>query len=77
MMDNKQQEDVKVRIQAYRTIVEEYERLDNEIDTLITRNGGQSKNMSSDDLDLYRQLARKRRDILNEMRLLERDLLDE
>lgn len=77
MMDNKQQEDVKVRIQAYRTIVEEYERLDNEIDTLITRNGGQSKNMSSDDLDLYRQLARKRRDIMNEMRLLERDLLDE
>jgi hypothetical protein len=76
-MDNKQQEDVKARIQAYRTIVEEYERLDNEIDALITRNGGQSKNMSSTDLDLYRELARKRRDILNEMRLLERDLLDE
>lgn len=58
----------------YRQVVEAYEALDNQIDELIMANGGKSEDMSSEDRRLYREWARQRNEMLNEMRLLERRL---
>jgi hypothetical protein len=69
--------DVLHQVQAYRKIVLLYEALDEEIDKLIMEHGGVSENLSPDDLARYRDLARKRDEILNEMRILEQKLLDD
>lgn len=58
----------------YRQLVEAYEALDSKIDELIMANGGKSEDMSAADRRLYRQWARQRNEMLNEMRLLERQL---
>lgn len=61
-------------VQEYRRLVIEYETLDKQIDELIMAHGGHSDNMSPDELARYRQLARQRDDIQNEMRALEQEL---
>lgn len=61
-------------IQFYQAFVHEYERLDEEIDQLIMVNGGTSDKMPPEALQRYRQLARQRDDVLNEMRRLEQRL---
>ncbi len=61
-------------VRQYRQLVADYEAIDSRIDALIMANGGKSQDMSSEDRQLYRELARKRSEILNEMRLLERQL---
>lgn len=66
--------DTQERIQLYRDIVQEYETVDKQIDALIMRNGGASRNMSPADRDKYKELARKRSELHNEMRILEQDL---
>lgn len=58
----------------YRQLVEAYEALDSKIDELIMANGGKSEDMSAADRRLYRKWARQRNEMLNEMRLLERQL---
>lgn len=58
----------------YRQLVEAYEALDNRIDELIMANGGKSEDMSTEDRRLYRDWAGQRNEMLNEMRLLERQL---
>lgn len=67
--------DLLPQVQRYRDLVLRYEALDEAIDTLIMRHGGKSDNMPAADLKRYRDLARERDDVLNEMRALER-LLD-
>jgi hypothetical protein len=61
-------------VQNYRKLVLIYEALDEEIDRLIMVNGGTSEQMSPEAHERYRDLARKRDDVLNEMRLLEHKL---
>ncbi len=61
-------------VRQYRQLVEDYEAIDSRIDALIMSNKGKSEDMSAEDRRLYRDLARKRSEILNEMRLLERQL---
>ncbi len=58
----------------YRQLVESYEALDNKIDELIMANGGKSEDMSAQDRRLYRGWARQRNEMLNDMRILERQL---
>lgn len=58
----------------YRQLVEAYEALDSKIDELIMANGGKSEDMSAEDMRLYREWAGRRNEMLNEMRLLERQL---
>lgn len=58
----------------YRQLVEAYEALDSKIDDLIMTNGGKSEDMSAEDMRLYRQWAAQRSEMLNEMRILERQL---
>jgi hypothetical protein len=65
-------------VQFYQVYVMQYEKLDEEIDSLIMDNGGTSDKMPPEALARYRQLARKRDEVLNEMRRLEKRLsLDE
>ena len=61
-------------VQKYRGLVEAYEALDSRIDELVTASRGRTDRMSAADLRQYRELARKRTELLNDMRLLEQQL---
>lgn len=61
-------------VQRYRRLVEEYEALDAQIDELIMASDGNADKMSAADRRQYRDLARRRTEKLNAMRLLERQL---
>ena len=61
-------------VQRYRLLVEEYEALDSRIDSLIMASKGVMEKMSPADLIHYRQLARQRTELLNDMRMLEQQL---
>ena len=61
-------------VQKYQALVIEYEALDKEIDALIMAHGGSSEKMPSEDLERYRDLARKRDDVQGEMHELEMEL---
>lgn len=69
--------DLLQQVQQYRKVVLMYEALDEEIDTLIMAHGGTSDKMPAEDLQRYRSLARQRDELLNEMRTMEQQLLDE
>lgn len=62
------------RIQEYRKIVLLYEALDREIDDLIMAHGGFPEKMPPEALTRYRELARRRDDLQNEMRSIEQEL---
>jgi hypothetical protein len=64
------------RVQAYQKIVLDYEALDEEIDAFLAKHGGATERMSEEDLKRYRDLARRRDVIYNEMKALEQQLLD-
>jgi hypothetical protein len=66
--------DPRREVQNYRKMVLIYEALDEEIDRLIMANGGGSENMPPEALDRYRDLARKRDDVLNEIHIMEQKL---
>lgn len=62
------------KVQQYRKLVLVYEALDEEIDQLIMANGGHTDKMSPDVIARYRDLARRRDDVQNDMRALEQEL---
>lgn len=62
------------RVQRYKDIVLQYEALDEEIDALIMQYDGMSENMPPDAYSRYRDLARQRDELFNEMRTLEQQL---
>lgn len=66
--------DLLAKIQRYRQLVEAYEALDGEIDELVTVARGNTDEMSAADLRRYRDLARQRSELLNDMRRLEQVL---
>ncbi len=61
-------------VQRYRQLVEAYEALDSRIDELVTASRGDTNEMSADDLRQYREWARQRTELLNDMRLIEQQL---
>jgi hypothetical protein len=63
------------RVQEYRRLVLEYEALDEQVDALLELHQGATDRMSSRDLVHYRELARRRDDIHNQMRELEQQIL--
>ncbi len=76
------QDDTKTReqfheVMEYRKLVLLYEAIDAEIDKLIMMHGGRSEDLPDADRERYRDLARKRDDLQNEMRAMEQRLLDE
>lgn len=67
-------QDMQQQVKQYNSLVDEYHALDHEIDTLLNAHQGHTENMTSDDMALYRKLARKRDDVFNAMRVLGQDL---
>ena len=63
-------------VQEYRKLVLLYEALDAEIDKLIMAHGGRSEDMPPDDLNRYRELARKRDEVQNDIRVMEQELMN-
>lgn len=61
-------------VRQYRQLVEAYEALDSRIDELVNANRAPRDEMSAADLRQYRELARKRSELLSDMRLLEQQL---
>lgn len=70
-------DDMMDKVQNYQNVVLVYERLNSEINQLLTANNGATENMTKEDVARYRELARQRDEALNEMRILEKQLLDE
>jgi hypothetical protein len=62
------------QVQKYRKVVLLYEALDKQIDDLIMTYGGFMEKMPPEALARYRELARRRDDVQNEMRALELEL---
>lgn len=69
--------DTQDKVQMYREIVLQYEQIDEEIDALIMAADGMPDKLSPDELAHYRDLARRRDDLQNEMRWLEQQLMDD
>lgn len=65
------------QVTRYNELVQEYHALDEKIDTLIDAHQGHSENMSDESRETYRQLARERDDVFNQMRTMEQTLFNE
>lgn len=61
----------RAKIEAYRKLVLEYEQLDQEIDMLLTRHDGGTKNMSAEDFSRYRELAARRDEVYSRIQAME------
>ena len=70
-------DDMLQQVTRYNELVQEYHTLDEQIDDLIHAHQGHSENMSDESRETYRQLARQRDDIFNEMRTMEQTLFNE
>ena len=66
-----EERDSRQQVEEYRQLVLRYEALDEEIDSYLNAQGGKLDEMTEADLDHYRQMARQRDDLLNDMRALE------
>ncbi len=73
-MSGAQKSDQLKLVQRYRELVGDYESLDKRIDDLIMRHDGGTESMSEADFEAYRELARRRTEVQNEMRILEQQL---
>ena len=76
MMDSEENSTL-YQVQNYRKLVLIYEALQKQINALIMAGGGNSEQMSEEDRTRYRELANRRDEVLNEIRVLEQRLLDE
>ena len=61
----------------YQQAVEEFEKLDKQVDQLLSARGGHTDKLSDEDYTHYRELAELRNLAYNRMKTLERALLDE
>ncbi len=68
---SQEERDARQQVEEYRQLVLRYEALDEEIDAFLNAPGGKLDEMTEADLAHYRQLARQRDDLLNDMRALE------
>lgn len=71
------EDDTQSRIARYREIVLQYESIHHKISDLLDRHQGGTEHMSDDDRQHYREMARQRDELVNEIRVLEQQLLDE
>ena len=65
----------KGQVERYRLLVLSYEKLDKEIDELIMSYGGGTEKMPPEALAHYRDLARQRTDVQNDILWLEQRLM--
>jgi type I site-specific restriction-modification system R (restriction) subunit len=64
-------------IQEYQDAAQMYESLQTEINHLLTASNGSTENMTAEEVERYRKLARQRDEAHNKMRWLEQQLLGE
>lgn len=64
-------------VQTYRNLVLQYEAMHAGINALFQTHPGGTETMTERELAQYRDMARQRDELLNEMRLLEQQLLDD
>jgi hypothetical protein len=76
MSQQQPEDETRVNVESYRKIVVAYEALHAEISKLIEANNGGTEHMSPADLKRYREMARRRDELFNEMRWMEQQLLD-
>ena len=62
------------RVREYEQLMLEYEGLFKQIDALLVKHHGVADRMSDEDFERYRELARRRDDIHNQMKALERQM---
>ena len=65
-MSNEQEQ-----VQHYKQLVLDYEAIDAKVDALLENNGGHTENMTTSDMQTYRQLAAQRDDLFNQIRAIE------
>ncbi|MEM9952519.1 MAG: hypothetical protein AAF846_13005 [Chloroflexota bacterium] len=65
------------QVTRYNDLVQQYHDLDEQIDTLLEVHHGHSENMTDSIRQTYRNLARQRDDIQNQMREMEQILFAE
>jgi len=63
--------DMLQQVEKYNELVNQYQKLDDQIDTLLTNHYGHTSAINDDVMQQYRHLARQRDDIVNAMRQLE------
>ncbi len=73
--DDKHPMSDKDRVQQYRELVLQYEALDEQVDALLARHSGLTDKMSDEDHAQYRELARRRDEVYNQMKEMEQSLL--
>ena len=61
----------------YQQAVEEFEKLDRQVDQLLSSRGGHTDKLSDEEYTHYRELAERRDLAYNRMKTLERSLLDD
>lgn len=66
-----------INVQTYRNLVLRYEAMHAEINGLFQTHPGGTETMTDQEVAQYRDMARQRDELLNEMRLLEQQLLDD
>lgn len=67
-------DDLRADLDRYQALVAEYEALDERIDELLDSYGGNVDQMTGRDKDHYREMFRKRDELLNDMRVMEHTL---
>lgn len=70
-------QDSAAKAREYEKSVLAYEKLDQQVDDLLSSRGGHSDNLTDEDYVRYRELAELRDLAYNRMKTLERALLDE
>lgn len=74
-MSTSENDDLMSQMQSYREVAEVYNDLKHAIDELLAKHDGGTENMSDEEIEHYRDLARQRDEAFNEMRWLEQKLL--
>lgn len=66
--------DLRDELARYQALVQQYESLDERIDSLLDTYSGSVDQMTPDDKQRYREMFRQRDELLNDMRVLEHTL---
>ncbi len=61
----------------YQQLVEQYEALNDRIQTMLDNVGGDTRKFAPEEFQQYRQIARQRDEIFNEVRVLQQQWMDE
>lgn len=67
-------DNMREQVEKYNQLVQQYHELDEQIDTLLMQYDGHTENMPDEAMRQYRNLARQRDDVFNNMKAMEQTL---